>query len=451
MSIFRIFIVEDDLAFAKTMQYHLSLNPDNEVEVFLKGKDCIANLHKNPDIITLDYSLQGETGKDILEKIKKYNKDIPVIMVSGQQEINVAVDLLKLGAYDYVVKDFDTRDRLWNIINHVRNHHQLVQRVDDLQQEVETKYNFEKSIIGNSANLKRVFGLIEKASQSNIVVSITGETGSGKEMVAKAIHYNSQRKSKPFVAVNVAAIPSELIESELFGHEKGSFTGAMNKRIGKFEEAQGGTIFLDEIGDMDMMMQTKLLRVLQEQEVTKVGSNVAVKLNVRVITATHRNLQDEVKKGTFREDLYYRLLGIPIFMPPLRERENDFILLSTFFIKEFCTKNKIKQKKLAPESTNKLLNYHFPGNVRELKAIIELAIVLSDTDIIEPEHIQIQYSSLQSELLSKELTLEEYDKLIIKHFLEKNNNKVRVVANKLGIGKSTIYRLFQNEKLSEAD
>jgi DNA-binding NtrC family response regulator len=444
-------MVEDDKAFAKAMQYHLSLNPENEVEVFTKGKDCIANLHKKPDLITLDYFMPGENGSDVLEKIKKFNKDLPVIIVSGQTEINVALELLKQGAYDYVVKDHDTKERLWNSVNHLRNHNQLIKRVDSLQQEVEEKYDFGNLIIGNSSKLKPIFNLIDKAAKSNIVVSITGETGSGKEVVAKTIHYNSPRKDKPFIAVNVAAIPHELIEAELFGHEKGAFTGALNRRIGKFEEAQNGTVFLDEIGEMDPMMQTKLLRVLQEQEVTRVGSNEPLKLNVRVITATHKNLMDEVKKGNFREDLFYRLMGITISMPPLRERENDLMLLTQHFVKEFCSKNKMKTKKLTPEAYSKLASYNFPGNIRELKAIIELAVVLSDDDVIEPDHLQIQFSSLESEMLSKEMTLAEYEKLIIGHFLKKYNNKVRLVASKLDIGKSTIYRLFKDENLNNSE
>src|SRR5690606_34290447 len=222
----------------------------------------------------------------------------------------------KLGAYDYITKDKETKNRLLNTINNARKNISLINEIDVLRQEISEKYQFSNSIIGNSQPMKKVFSMLEKAVKTNITVSITGETGTGKEVVAKAIHYNSERKKKPFVAVNIAAIPSELLESELFGYEKGAFTGAVTRRIGKFEEAEEGTIFLDKIGEMEPSLQTKLLRVIQEREVTRIGSNNTVKLNVRIIVATHRDLAEEVKKGNFREDLYYRLLGLPVHLPP---------------------------------------------------------------------------------------------------------------------------------------
>ncbi len=235
---------------------------------------------------------------------------------------------MKLGAYDYISKDHETKERLLNSINNARNRTSLIKEIDHLKKEISEKYEFEKSIIGTSPAIKRTFALLEKAVQTNISVSISGETGTGKELVAKAIHYNSKRKNKPFVAVNIAAIPRDLIESELFGHEKGAFTGAITRRIGKFEEAEGGTIFLDEIGEMDPNLQAKLLRVLQEREVTRIGGNQVIKLDVRIVAATHKDLAEEVKNGRFREDLYYRLLGLPIHLPPLRERGTDVLLIA---------------------------------------------------------------------------------------------------------------------------
>lgn len=451
MSLLKIFIVDDDLVTAKMLQYHLMLNPENDVEIFQSGKDCLKNLHKKPGAITLDYYMQSENGSEILEKIQKYDISIPVIIVSGQQEISTAVELLKNGAYDYVVKDDNTKERLWNTINHIRKSENLERKVSLLQEEVETKYEFSNTIVGESDAIKKIFSMMDKASKSTIVVSVTGETGTGKEMVAKGIHYNSDRKNKPFVAVNMAAIPKELVESELFGHEKGAFTGAMNRRSGKFEEAQGGTIFLDEIGDMDLLMQSKLLRVLQEQEVTRVGGSDTIKLDVRVIIATHKNLPDEVARGHFREDLYYRLMGIPVFLPPLRDRGNDIAILARHFIKDYCSKNKIKAKRLSPEAVSKLFAHTFPGNIRELKAIVDLAIVMSDNDVIEADHLQIRYSSFLNEMLSSEMSLEEFEKAIIQHYLMKYNNKVRLVADKLGIGKSTIYRLFPGKRSDDTD
>jgi two-component system, NtrC family, response regulator AtoC len=265
--------------------------------------------------------------------------------------------------------------------------------------------------------------------------------------VAKSIHFHSARSKNSFVAVNVSAIPKELMEAEMFGHEKGAFTGAMNRRIGKFEEAQKGTIFLDEIGDMDLNMQSKLLRVLQEEEVTRIGSNTTVKLDVRVICATHKNLLEEVKKGNFREDLYYRLLGLPIEIPPLRDRKSDVFLLAKHFVEEFCTKNKMRKLSISHEAFEKLKKYTFPGNVRELKAIMELATVMADDDTISDKDITLSSTNVLNDFLQQETTLEEYNRKIIKHFLDKYDNKVRLVADKLGVGKTTIYRMMQEEKL----
>ncbi len=447
MSFLKIFVVEDDDITAKMYKYHLSLNPDNDVEYFTSGKEFLNNLYKSPDIVTLDYYLPGERCEMILDKILKYNSELPVIIVSGQQDVSTAVELLKKGAYDYVEKGENTKDRLWNVINNIREQKKLVKRVINLQAEVEEKYSLSYSLDGESPAIKKIIPLIEKASRSSLIVSISGETGTGKEKVAKAIHYNSSRKNKPFVAINVAAIPGELIESELFGHEKGAFTGAISRKAGKFEEAQDGTIFLDEIGDMNPMMQAKLLRVLQEQELTRIGGNQVISLDVRVIVSTHKSLAQEVEKGNFREDLFYRLLGIPIHLQPLRERANDVIILANIFIREYCKSNNIKPiKKLTTAAINKLLPHDFPGNIRELKAIVELGIVMSDGREIDDEHIQIRYSRFLNELISTETTLEEYNKLIVQQYLIKYNNKVREVAKKLGIGKSTIYRMFPKNK-----
>ena len=278
----KIFVVEDDPAYTKFLKYVLGLNPDYEVEYYTTGKDCVANLYKNPAIITLDYSLPDAGGEKVLGQIRSHDPNINVIIVSAQEKIHTAVELLKSGAYDYISKDHETKERLLNSINNARNKSSLIKEIDHLKKEISEKYEFEKSIIGTSPAIRRTFALLEKAVQTNISVSISGETGTGKELVAKAIHYNSKRKSKPFVAVNIAAIPRDLIESELFGHEKGAFTGAITRRIGKFEEAEGGSIFLDEIGEMDPNLQAKLLRVLQEREITRIGGNAVVKLDVRV-------------------------------------------------------------------------------------------------------------------------------------------------------------------------
>jgi len=440
-----IFLVEDDPAYSKFLQYVLSLNPDFEVTTFETGQDCIDNLHRKPAIISLDFSLPDINGDVVLEQIRGYDPDIKVIIVSAQEEVGTAVKLLKLGAYDYITKDEETKDLLLNAINNARKNISLTKEVEHLKEEISHQYDF-KNIIGNSPAIKKVFSMLEKAAKTKITVSITGETGTGKELAAKAIHYHSSRKKQPFVPVNISAIPKDLIESELFGHEKGAFTGANTRRIGKFEQAEGGTIFLDEIGEMDMSLQAKLLRVLQEREVTRIGGNDIIKVDSRVIVATHRNLADEVKKGNFREDLYYRLLGLPVVMPPLRERSKDILLIAKSFLKAFCKENELPLLSFTPQAAEKLLSYGYPGNVRELKSIVELAAVMTDGDHIEEGSITFNSPSQEEELLNSEMTLKEYNNKIIDFFLSKYDNNVLEVARKLDIGKSTIYRYLNKDE-----
>lgn len=443
----KIFVLEDDLWYGTMLEHYLSLNPDYQVQRFETEKDFYQKLHENPDVVTLDYSLTEGDGGKVLKRIKEYNPEIEVIMISGQEDISTAVELLKSGAFDYIVKDDDTKDRLWNVLIHLQEIKGLKKEVETLKNELKRSFDFSKVIIGQSEAIKKVFNLIEKAARTNITVSITGETGTGKEMVAKAIHYNSPRHKYPFVAINVAAIPNELLESELFGHEKGAFTGAAEKRIGKFEEAHKGTIFLDEIGEMDMHMQSKLLRVIQEREVTRIGGNAVIPIDVRIIVATNKNLLNEVNNKTFREDLYYRLLGLPIELPPLRERGNDILILAKHFIQSFCSENRMSLKTLSNSAMYKLKSYNYPGNVRELKSLMELACVMSDDDVIHDENINLESNSNFGNLLNKETTLREYEIQIIQYFLNKYDQDVLGVAKKLDIGKSTIYRMLQSGEI----
>jgi two-component system response regulator AtoC len=444
---FSIFIVEDDAFYGSMLEYHLNLNPEYHVSRYETGTSLLENLFKKPSVITLDYSLPDFDGETILKKIHKIHPDIPVIVISGQEDISTAVQLLKLGAYDYIVKDENTKDRLWSTLMKVRETKKLKEEIVLLREEVREKYEFDKSIKGNSALLKKVFALMEKAANSQINVSIYGETGTGKDLVAKSIHYNSSRNKKPFVAVNMSAIPKDLVESELFGHEKGAFTGALNRRIGKFEEANGGTLFLDEIGEMDVTIQAKILRALQEQEIVRIGGNETVKFNARIIVATHRNLAEEVQKGNFREDLYYRLLGLNITLPPLRERGNDILILAKYFVEDYCKKYKIPTLNIGKDASQKLLKYDFPGNIRELKAVVELACVMTTSSIIETEDISFSSIRTGESFLLNDLSLKEYNKLIIRHFLAKYDNDVLLVADKLEIGKSTIYNMLKSGEL----
>ena len=444
----RIFVVDDDEIYVARLGYYLSLNPEYHVKKFYSAKSLLASMHEKPDIITLDYTMPDVSGDALLSQIKDLSPETQVIIISGQEDIKVAIDLFKKGVHDYIVKDADTEQRLWMAIQNCKENLALKKEVEDLKQEVERKYTFQNVIIGNSNAIKKVFTLMAKAATTNITVSITGETGTGKELVAKAIHFNSERKKKPFVPVNVAAIPKDLLESELFGHEKGAFTGAANRRIGKFEEAHNGTLFLDEIGEMDLNLQAKLLRALQEKEITRIGSNEIVKINARIIVATHRNLQQEIAKGNFREDLYYRLLGLPIVLPALRDRENDILLIAKFFIDQFCKENNLGKKHLSLSAKQKLITYTFPGNIRELKSIIELACVMAEGEEIQEEDLQINFTPIKTNhTRNGNYTLKEYTLKLIQQYLDEYDYDVLAVAGKLDVGKSTIYRMINSHQL----
>jgi DNA-binding NtrC family response regulator len=447
MSTYNIYIVEDDPWYGQILEYHLGLNPDYRITRFNTAKECLAKMHLQPDLVTVDFSLPDMQGDKLCQRIRELNPTIPVIVISSQENITVAVNLLKMGVNDYLVKDEATKDLLWNSIIRIRENQSLKKEVEHLREELGQKFSFDKTIIGQSDSLKKVFRMMEKAIKTNINVSITGETGTGKEVVAKAIHYNSERKKKNFVAVNMAAIPKELIESELFGYEKGAFTGAVGRKVGKFEEAASGTIFLDEIAEMDLSLQSKLLRVLQEREVVRVGGNESVKLDIRLIVATHKNLAEEVKLGNFREDLYFRIMGMPIELPPLRERGNDILILAKHFADEFSKENKMGTIHFSKEAKDKLLRYYFPGNVRELKAMIELAAVMCDNNEIKPDDITYTAVKRDDLFVTEEKTLRQHTCDIIKFYLKKNNDDVLAVAKQLDIGKSTIYKMMQTGEL----
>ena len=376
----KIFIVEDDMIFAKIIEKSLE-KEDYNISVFNNGKDILDNLHQQPDIISLDYNLPDISGLEILKKIVAFNSDISTIVLSGQEEIEVVVEAYKLGAYSYIIKNKNAIVELSNSIKKITENLALKKEVEQLKDELIDRNKYSK-IIGESPEILGILKLIQKVERTNVLTMITGESGTGKEVVAKAIHYNSNRKRKPFVAVNVAAIPPDLIEDELFGHEKGAFTGASSKRKGKFEEAQGGTIFLDEIGEMELNLQTKLLRVLQESQITRLGSNKVIKLDVRVIAATNKNLGKRVKEGKFREDLYYRIQGFLIHIPPLRKRGNDIVLLANHFLNNTLKSNKLPKKSFDKTAIKQLVNHQWSGNVRELMSVVERAALISDANVI---------------------------------------------------------------------
>ena len=443
----RIFVVEDDPWYGELLAYHLGLNPDNQVTRYDSAAALLGAMDNSPDVVTLDFSLPDMQGDELLQRVKNQSPETAVVVISGQEDISTALNLIRQGAYDYFVKNEETRDRLWNAVNNIRKNVALTLEVKQLRAQVGNKYDLSQMIVGNSDEIKKVFEVIRKAAATNINVSLTGETGSGKELVAKAIHFNSLRSAQPFVAVNVASIPKDLIESELFGHEKGAFTGAIQSRVGKFEEASGGTLFLDEIADLDIALQVKLLRAIQEREVTRLGSNKAIPVDVRIITATHKDLAAEVKAGNFRDDLFYRLLGLPLHLPPLRERMNDVLLLSRYFLDAFCSSNKLHRKSFSQQAKDKLMSYRYPGNVRELKAVVELSAVMTYSDVIDADDISFTAARTPTDLLDQDLTLDEFNHKIIRHYLDRFDGNVLEVARRLDVGKSTIYRLIKEGKI----
>jgi DNA-binding NtrC family response regulator len=441
----RLFIVEDDKTYGRMLKYVAEMNPDYEVFWYKTGKECLDNLHLKPSVISLDYSLPDMTGVEVLKRIKQHNQSIGIVIISGQQDVGTAVELLKAGAYDYIIKNEEIKERFLNTVRNLLQNQHLVSEVETLREALSDKFTFGKMLKGASPPMQAIYTLLQKAATSNITVGITGETGTGKEVAAQSIHYNSDRQNGNFIAINMGAIPKELIESELFGHEKGAFTGAVTRKIGKFELADKGTLFLDEIAELDLFLQAKILRALQEREITRVGGNKAVSFDARIIVATHHNLAEEVQKGNFRQDLYYRLLGLTIKMPALRERGNDILLLAQTFADEYTSKNNLPPVLITREAKNKLLSYAFPGNVRELRAIIDLACVLC-TGSIKAEDLQFHQQAKFVRNDSDELTLRELTDRIIYQYLERYENDIATVATKLDIGKSTIYRLLKEKK-----
>lgn len=446
-NIFKVFIVEDDRVYAKTLQAHLSNLSDCYFEVFETGKDFLNNLYRNPDFISLDYGLPDYNGLELLEKIKDINPDVPVVMVSSQEEVGIAVNLFKAGIFDYIVKNSEVKERLWSSIIKAKENQELRYEISQLRQQIGSRYSF-SNIVGNSAPMQKVLALIDKACRSNIQVSLHGEDGTGKESIARTIHYNSIRNDQPFISVNAATISPARFESELFGYEKDAFPGATNRKAGLIEEAGQGTLYLSEIQDLDLNMQAKLLTVLQEKEYTRIGSSKAIPLEARIIVSTSKNLTQLIQKNEFRKDLYYAVLGMPIQVPSLKERGNDIMALAKLFAERFCNNNNFIVPQFSQDAQVKLLNYNYPGNVRELQNVIELAVTMSsgsqqinDYDIIFNPHDK------DTNFISEEMTLYEYDMKIVKHFLKKYENDIQLVADKLDIGKSTIYRYMKKGDL----
>jgi two-component system, NtrC family, nitrogen regulation response regulator NtrX len=441
-----ILVVDDEPSIVQSLS-GLLIDEGFEVTTAENGYEALQQIESEPpDLVLLDIWMPGIDGLETLREIKKHHPRIHVIMITGHGTIETAVEATKLGAIDFIEKPL-AFEKVIVAINNALNFRRLEEENRYLR-----KKTFEKhSITGNSEIVQALKAHIARVAPTESWVLIKGENGTGKELVARTIHNLSQRAMKPLVDVNCAAIPEDLIESELFGHEKGAFIGANSKKFGKFELADSGTIFLDEIGDMSLKTQAKILRVLQEKQFQRVGGSRTLKVDVRVIAATNKNLEAEIENGTFREDLYYRLNVVPIEVPPLRDRHEDLALLVMSFLAEAARKNRIASKKITPEALEMLAKYHWPGNVRELKNLIERLVIMVAEELIIADHLPKPYNPdieaaspyplaplFGADNLKAAKNL--FEKYFIRHKLTENENNISRTAKVIGVERSYLHR-----------
>ncbi|MCG8334056.1 MAG: sigma-54 dependent transcriptional regulator [Proteobacteria bacterium] len=438
----KILIVDDEISTTETLQGFLKKkgfdvtaehDPETAVELIRE---------KEYDLMIADYRMPKMNGLELIQKVREIDPVVAIIMISAYGKIETAVQIMKSGASDYLTKPIDLKELLLLIDKCIENRNLLVEnrQLKDILQE---RFRFE-NIVGNSSGLNEVMSMVQRVASSNATVILRGESGTGKELIAMALHFASERKDKPFVKVSCAALPESLLESELFGHVKGSFTGAITDRKGKFEEADSGTIFLDEIGEISQTTQTKLLRVLQEREFERVGSNQTIKVDVRIIAATNKDLEEAVRMKEIRDDLYYRLNVVPIFIPPLRKRREDIVPLIEHFISKFAKENNRNIKGVTQEAQKALIKYDFPGNIRELENIIERAIVLARDEVISIKDLPMTVTSGHEEEEKDEkpllelMPLEEAEKMLIEMALQKHNGVQTRAAKELGISERAL-------------
>ena len=410
--------------------------------------------NNNFDCVITDLRMPKMSGLELLEKIKTWSAEIPVIVITAFGEVETAVTAMKAGAFDYINKPFN-RDEILLTLDRALSFSETKSENRQLRELVDKEFRLD-NIIGDSPQMRTIFNLVGRVSRSDATVLITGESGTGKELIAKGIHFSGKRKDKPFIPINCAAIPENLIESELFGYKRGSFTGASHDAKGKFEDASGGTLFLDEISQMPLALQPKLLRVLQEQEIVRIGESAPRKIDVRIIAATNQNLEKMVEQGTFREDLYFRLAVVPVNLPPLRTRREDIPLLINHFFRRAKEKHRFETLKMTREVVNVLSNYLFPGNVRELENLIERMVVLSDENALiladAPDYIskplQI-FGSVKFELPAENISLDEVEREIIRYALEMHNGNQSQTARYLSITRSALIYRMEKHNLDE--
>ncbi|OHD67520.1 MAG: Fis family transcriptional regulator [Spirochaetes bacterium RBG_16_49_21] len=445
----KILIVDDEINIIKTLS---SILTDEEHIVYSSknGEEAREFLRTNDvDMAILDVWLPDVDGIDLLEQIKSLYPDTAVIMISGHGSIDIAVKSTKLGAYDFIQKPL-SMERVITSVNNALEHMRLRKENIKLRKE----FHIDEEMIGNSPRIDEIRDIIETAAKTNARVFITGDSGTGKELVARAIYYRSKRSDKPFVKVNCAAIPNELIESELFGHEKGAFTGAINRRMGKFEIANKGTMFLDEVCDMSASAQSKVLRVLQENQFERVGGNETITVDVRVIAATNVDVKKAVEEDTFREDLYYRLNVIPIHMPTLAERIEDFPLLVNYFLERFAEEHGLGIKQIDDAGMKDLTRHSWPGNVRELKNVIERLSIMVPGESIGRDDIRKHLEAydyddfMTKDISSLKKAREEFEKDYILKVLKKNERNITLASKELGIERTNLHRKIKQYNIN---
>ncbi|OHB33261.1 MAG: two-component system response regulator [Desulfuromonadaceae bacterium GWC2_58_13] len=468
MSIHRILVADDEESIRWVLSKALS-KQGYAVELAVDGSEALDLIHKKSfDLAVLDIKMPGISGLDLLSRIQEECPGLLVVIMTAESTMKNAVEAMKRGAYDYITKPFDL-DALDAIILKANKATDVSAEVQRLKHELKEHYQLDRTIIGKSRPMQEVYKVLGKVAPSDVTVLITGESGTGKELVARAIHFNSPRLGKPFLALNCAAIPRELLESELFGFEKGAFTGATERKSGKFEQADGGTLFLDEIGDMPLELQVKLLRVLQEREITRTGGSTTIPVDVRIVAATNQDLKEQVKAKEFREDLYYRLNVVPISLPSLRERTDDIPLLVEFFLERLHNEQGVSARVCTADTMSLLQKHTWPGNVRELENAIQRAALLSPNQLLTPEDFPVlepesagtdNDESLESLIAHKlhsslsQMNVQELDNLyeMVLHQMERplinivmdktRGNQVRA-AEILGINRNTLRKKIQ--------
>ena len=450
-----IFVVDDQAPILRLITYWVSEKWNYKVKTFDNAEDMLQALNMRPDLILLDIMLPGINGIDALKEVKKFDSKLPVIILSAQGRVDVALEALKLGAYDYFPKPIDTQ-RLEPAIRNALKNYDLEKELEKVRENVTQTYSF-SNIISHDGKMQDVFKMVSKVLNNDITVLIHGESGTGKELIAKAIHYNGIRKNNPFVVVNCASLPRDLMESELFGHEKGSFTGAHQRKMGKFELANRGTLFLDEVGELEISLQSKLLRAIQQKEFERVGGTETIKCDVRIISATNRDLKSAVENKEFREDHFYRLNSFPINLPPLRMRKGDIIVLAEHFLDQFNKKLDKKVDGFSPKAIKLLFDYDWPGNIREMENTIERCLILTENDRIDvddlPMHIRSagpsSVDSSAEQYLNSPVILpfEKIKEEAIRHAIKVTKGNILEAAKKLKLGRATIYRLMAKYRI----